>query len=219
MKSQRPAPKMPISVFLPIRKPRLLVLLVVPLLFLTIVLQGNAQEVELSRTARPWEFFCSVGTRAGLFGNESGNLEAWVYPLKILRNFHVRFLTEGRSLPAESLVRTVSVRPESSTIIYTGDTFSVKETLFVPVDEPGAVITFEVETAHPLEIEVAFQRDFQLEWPAALGGTYLLWDPTLHSFYFGEEQRKYVALVGSPTGALAEQEYQTNYSASEESAF
>ncbi len=210
---------MPISVFLPIRKPRLLVLLVVPLLFLTIVLQGNAQEVELSRTARPWEFFCSVGTRAGLFGNESGNLEAWVYPLKILRNFHVRFLTEGRSLPAESLVRTVSVRPESSTIIYSGDTFSVKETLFVPVHEPGAVITFEVETAHPIEIEVVFQRDFQLEWPAALGGTYLLWDPSLHGFYFGEEQRKYVALVGSPTGALAEQEYQTNYSASEESAF
>jgi glycogen debranching enzyme len=210
---------MPISVFLPLRKPRLLVLLVVPLLFLTSSLRGDAQELEQSRTARPWEFFCSVGTRAGLFGNESGNLEAWVYPLKILRNFHVRFLTEGRSLPAASLVRTVSVRPESSTIIYSGDTFSVKETLFVPVHAPGAVITFEVETAHPLEIEVAFQRDFQLEWPAALGGTYLLWDPNLHGFYFGEEQRKYVALVGSPTGALAEQEYQTNYSASEESAF
>src|SRR5258708_9811399 len=188
---------MPISDFLPLRKPRLLALLVVTLLFLTFSRHGNAQELELSRTARPWEFFCSVGTRAGLFGNESGNLEAWVYPLKILRNFHVRFLTEGRSLPAESLVRTVSIRPESSTIIYSGDTFSVKETLFVPVHEPGAAISFEVETAHPLEIEVAFQRDFQLEWPAALGGTYLLWEPTLHGFYFGEEQRKYVALVGS----------------------
>jgi glycogen debranching enzyme len=209
---------MPISVFLPFRKPRLLVLFFVPLLFFTFSPQGNTQELDLSRTARPWEFFCSVGTRAGLFGNESGNLEAWVYPLKILRNFHVRLLTEGRSLPAESLVRTVSVRPESSTIIYSGDTFSVKETLFVPVHEPGGVITFEIETTHPLEIEVVFQRDFQLEWPAALGGTYLLWDPNLHGFYFGEEQRKYVALVGSPTGALSEQEYQTNYSASEESA-
>jgi glycogen debranching enzyme len=156
--------------------------------------------------------------RAGLFGNESGNLEAWVYPLKIFRNFHLHFLTEGRSLPAESLVRTVSVRPESSTIIYTGDTFSVTQTLFVPVHESGAVISFEVETAHPLEIEAVFQRDFQLEWPAALGGTYITWDENLRAFYLGEEQKKYSALVGSPTADLTSLEYQTNYSQSEESS-
>ena len=179
---------------------------------------AQAGNLELSRSARPWEFFCATGTRAGLFGNETGNLEAWVYPLKIFRNFHMRFLTDGRTVPAELLVRTVSVRPESSTIIYAGDTFSVKETLFVPVHDAGAIITFEVETAHPLEIEVSFERDFQLEWPAALGGTYLNWEPALHAFSFGEEQRKYVALVGSPTGAVSEQEYQTNYSASPESA-
>src|SRR5439155_20082605 len=169
--------------------------------------------------ARPWEFFCATGTRAGLFGNESGNLEAWVYPLKIFRNFHVRFLMDGRTLPAETLVRTVTVRPESSTIIYGGDTFSIKETLFVPVHDTGALIRFDVETAHPLEIEAAFDRDFQLEWPAALGGTYLNWDPALHAFYFGEEQRKFAALAGSPTGEAPRAEYETNYSASHESAF
>jgi glycogen debranching enzyme len=174
--------------------------------------------LELSRPARPWEFFCATGTRAGLFGNESGNFEAWVYPLKVFRNFHVNFLTEGRSLPAETLIRTVSVRPESSTIIYAGDTFAVKERLFVPVDEPGAVVIFDVETAHPLEIEVEVTRDFQLEWPAALGGTYITWDPELRAFYFGEEQRKYVALVGSPTADVEQVEYQNNYSAAQESA-
>src|SRR5437899_5148128 len=74
---------------------------------------AQSAELELSRSARPWEFFCATGTRAGLFGNESGNLEAWVYPLKIFRNFHVRFLMDGRTVPAETLVRTVTVRPES----------------------------------------------------------------------------------------------------------
>jgi glycogen debranching enzyme len=193
-----------------------------PLLLLLVfspAAQAAAPDLELSRSARPWEFFCAVGTRAGLFGNESGNLEAWVYPLKLFRNFHLRFLVEGRSLPAESLVRTVSVRPEASTILYTGDTFSVKETLFVPVKEPGAVIVFEVETAHPVEIEVVFERDFQLEWPAALGGAYLNWEPALHAFAFAEEQKKYVAIVGSPTANVTEQEYQTNYSSSPENAF
>ncbi|HEY7351651.1 MAG TPA: amylo-alpha-1,6-glucosidase [Terriglobales bacterium] len=179
---------------------------------------AQTPDLELSRPARPWEFFCATGTRAGIFGNESGDFEAWVYPLKIFRDFHVRFLTDGHSLPAESLVRTVTVRPESSSILYTSDTFSVTETVFVPVHEAGAVIRFDVETAHPLEIEAAFTRDFQLEWPAALGGTYITWDPVLHAFYLGEEQRKFSALVGSPSGELEDQEYQTNYSASQESS-
>jgi glycogen debranching enzyme len=179
---------------------------------------AQSRELELTRPARPWEFLCAAEQRAGLFGNESGNFEAWVYPLKIFRNFHLRFLTDGHSLPAESLVRTVSARAESVTLTYNGDTFSVTETLFVPVHEPGAVIIFDVHTAHPLEIEAVFDRDFQLEWPAALGGTYLSWDPNLHAFYFGDEQRKYAALVGSPTATVTEQEYQTNYSGSQESA-
>jgi hypothetical protein len=97
---------------------------------------GTAQSLELSRAVRPWEFLPIVGTRAALFGNESGRMEAWVYPLKILREFRLQFLTEGRVLPAETLTRTIDVRPESSTILYSGDTFTVRETFFVPVNEP-----------------------------------------------------------------------------------
>jgi glycogen debranching enzyme len=180
---------------------------------------GQTASLELSRPVRSWEFLPVVGTRAGLFGNEAGRFEAWVYPLKLFRNFRLIFHTDGRALPAESLARTVTVHPESCSIVYADDTFQVRETLFVPVKEPGAVITLEVETVQPLEIEAVFQRDFQLEWPAALGGTYLNWELPLRAFYFGEEQKKYAALVGSPTGVLDYEEYDTNYSASEESSF
>ena len=168
---------------------------------------------------RPWEFLCAVGTRAGLFGDESGRFEAWVYPLKLLREFHLKFHVGGRVLPAETLARTVVVRPESSSIVYSGDTFAVRETFFVPVSEPGAVIMIDVETETPLEIEASFQRDFQLEWPAALGGTYISWDAGLRAFILGEEQRKFVAMVGSPTAGDAQQEYQTNFSSSEGNSF
>ena len=54
-----------------------------------------------------------MGQRAGLFGNETGNFEAWIYPLKILRDFHLNFLVDGRTIPAEALARTLTVRPES----------------------------------------------------------------------------------------------------------
>jgi glycogen debranching enzyme len=175
--------------------------------------------LSLSRPVRPWEFLSAVGTRAGMFGNEAGTFEAWVYPLKILRDFHLVFHMEGRALPAESLARTVSVQPEACSILYAGDTFQVRETFFVPVHEPGAVIVIEVETAHPLEVEAVFQRDFQLEWPGGLGGTYLNWEPDLHAFKLAEEQKKFVALVGSPTAALSGDEYATNYSSSSQNSF
>jgi len=175
--------------------------------------------LSLSRPVRPWEFLSAVGTQAGMFGNEAGTFEAWVYPLKILRDFHLVFHIEGRALQAESLARTVSVQPEACSILYAGDTFQVRETFFVPVHEPGAIVLIEVETAHPLEIEAVFHRDFQLEWPAALGGTYLNWDPNLRAFRIAEEQKKFAALVGSPTAALSGGEYATNYSSSSENSF
>src|SRR6266566_3305768 len=181
--------------------------------------QEPKHSLELSRTVRPWEFLPVTGMRAGLLGDESGRMEAWAYPLKILREFHLKFHTEGRVLPAEALARTLTVRPESSTILYAGDTFAVRETLFVPVHEQGAVILLDVETEQPFEIEAAFHRDFQLEWPAALGATYSNWTAEERAFYCGEEQRKFAALVGSPTAAEPQLEYQTNYSEARESSF
>ncbi|MGC2288212.1 MAG: hypothetical protein WA542_23410 [Candidatus Acidiferrum sp.] len=181
--------------------------------------QAPAKSLELTRAVRPWEFLSAVGMRAGLFGNEAGRMEAWVYPLKLFRDLHLKFHVDGRTLEAESLARTVITRPESSTIVYSGDTFSVRETFFVPVHEPGAMILLEVETETPLEIEAVFQRDFQLEWPAALGGTYERWDAKLRAFVLGEEQRKFEAIVGSPSAENAREEFQTNYSESRESSF
>src|SRR2546430_15515564 len=116
--------------------------------------QEPKHSLELSRAVRPWEFLPVTGMRAGLLGDESGRMEAWVYPLKILREFHLKFHTEGRVLPAEALARTITVRPESSTISYTGDTFAVQETFFVPVREQGAVILLDVETERSEERRV-----------------------------------------------------------------
>jgi len=97
----------------------------------------SGKKLEISRTARPWEFLAAVGKRAGLLGNESGKVEAWVYPLKILRDLKLTVLTEGREIPAETLVRTVIAHPEATTLVYAGDTFSIRETFFVPVDQPA----------------------------------------------------------------------------------
>jgi glycogen debranching enzyme len=180
--------------------------------------QQSSPPLELSRTVRTWEFLPVVGTRAGLFGDETGRFEAWVYPLKLFRDFHLTFHVGDRALPAESLARTLTVRPESASILYAGDSFRVRETLCVPVNEPGAVFLLDIETEQPLEVEAAFTADFQLEWPAALGGTFVDWDAKQQAFVFGEEAKKFAALVGSPTGADARLSYQTNYSSSDQNS-
>jgi len=170
----------------------------------------------IERPARTWEFLCAVGKKSGVFGNESGRVEAWVYPLKVLRDFHVTVHHDGKEIPAETLVRTIEARPEETTLVLAGDTFSIRETFFVPVDEPGAVIKFEVETEQPLEIEVGFHRDLALEWPAAVGGTYANWNAGLNAFGFGEESKKFAAVIGSPTGREPRLEYEANYSSAHE---
>jgi glycogen debranching enzyme len=181
--------------------------------------QATPKSLELSRTVRPWEFLPVTGTRAGLFGNEAGKFEAWVYPLKPFREFHLTFHVGDRALAAESLARTLTVHPESASILYAGDSFRVRETLFVPVHEAGAVILLDVETEQSLEIEASFIGDFQLEWPASLGGTFISWDEKQRAFIFGEETKKFSAILGSPTAGNAKLAYQTNYSSSEENSF
>jgi hypothetical protein len=180
---------------------------------------AQSSPLELSRYVRAHEFLPVVGTRAALFGNETGNFEAWVYPLKLVRNFRFNVLTEGHIVPSDTLARTLTVRPESATIVYSGDTFSIRETMFAPVHEPGIVITFDIDAAQPLELEGVFERDFQLEWPAAVGGTYINWDPSLKAFFLGEESHRYAAFIGSPSVASYSIEYFTNYSQSRESSF
>ncbi|HXW90751.1 MAG TPA: amylo-alpha-1,6-glucosidase [Terriglobales bacterium] len=146
-------------------------------------------------------------------------MEAWVYPLKILSGFHLMLHLSGSVIPAASLARTITVRPESSSILYASDEYQIRETLIVPVHESGAMVLLETETSVPLEIEAVFERDFQLEWPAGLGGSDIDWDPNLRAFSMEDERKKFAALIGSPSAALARQEYFSNYSASRENSF
>jgi glycogen debranching enzyme len=176
-------------------------------------------KLELTRAVRPWESLDVTGSRAALFGNESGRVEAWVYPLKILRNFHLLFHAEEHVLLADSLARTVIVRPESTTILYASDTFTVRETMVVPLDRPGAVIYLDIHSAAPLEIEAVFERDFQLEWPAVLADPDIQWLPAARGYLFTCERPDFAAMIGSPSATVGDAEFTTHYGSSSESSF
>src|ERR1700739_1526595 len=76
--------------------------------------QQKQAKLELSRPVRSFEFVCAVGQKSAVFGNESGTVEAWVYPLKLFRDFSLIFHLDDHDIPAAALARTVLVRPEST---------------------------------------------------------------------------------------------------------
>jgi glycogen debranching enzyme len=206
----------------PRRRLMLLALALLALLYPACVAAQSAlagKPLELSRAVRPWEFMDVTGSRAALLGSESGRFEAWVYPLKILRNFHLIFHAEDQTLAADPLARTVIVRPESTTIVYASDTFSVRETMVVPLEKPGALIYLDIHSSEPMEVEAVFERDFQLEWPAVLADPGIEWSAGQHAFTFACERPEFTAMIGSPTAAVGETELATNYSVSMESSF
>ena len=186
---------------------------------LPIAAQSASALPEISRSERHDAFVSAVGRRAALLGTDDGKFEAWVYPLKILRDLHLKFHIDGQILPAETLARTVIARPESSTIVYSDGPFQVRETLFVPIHQPGAIIIFDIQTERPLEIEVDFKPDFKLEWPTELGASDLSWDAKHGAFLFHAQDHPYVALVGSPTARDSKLQKEGDEPTSNESSF
>ncbi|HEY3836745.1 MAG TPA: hypothetical protein VGL72_09240 [Bryobacteraceae bacterium] len=173
----------------------------------------------VSRPARPDQLIAVPGQQSALLGRESGRFEAWAWPLKILHDFHISIRVDGQILTGDSLIRSVSVRPQSTTLVYAGDSFSIKETLVVPIDQPAALIRLQIETAEPIETIVSFAPDLQLEWPGAIGGMDMNWNPALHAYVMSEPQQRFEAVVGSPTASPFAETYPFGYPGSEESAF
>ncbi|HEY6446883.1 MAG TPA: amylo-alpha-1,6-glucosidase [Acidobacteriaceae bacterium] len=174
---------------------------------------------QISSDARPAELLVIPGHRSALLGHESGHFEAWAWPLKILHDFHISVRISGEVIPCDSLIRSVTIRPESTTLVCASNTFSIKETLLVPIDQPAALIQLQIQTAEPLEIIASFQPDLQLEWPAAIGGMDVDWNPRLHAYVMTEPQLRYEAVVGSPTATEYAEAYPPDYPGPRETAF
>ena len=140
-------------------------------------------------------------------------------PLKLFRDFHLSFRTGDRVIPAASLPHSITIRPESTSIRYVSDTFSVCETWLAPLQETGAIITLEVESAEPLQTVASFAPDVDWMWPAGSGATYSTWDDALKAFRFGEEEHRFYAVAGAPGAAGILAAYSTDYSSSPNDTF
>lgn len=154
----------------------------------------------LERSNQKGTFFDVLGRRAALFGYENETFEVWTYPLKILDSFRLTFEIEGYPVPVEGTdaMARIEVRPEATTLVYTHAAFTIRQTIFAPIEEPGLVMLLDVDSALPLQIHASFRPDLRLMWPAGLMTGNLIWDADDSRYTILEETNRFVGMIGAP---------------------
>lgn len=148
----------------------------------------------------PQHFIAAHGRRALVDGYASDSLEVWAYPFQILSGYRIAFRPFGVTTPinGQDILSRVTYEPDSITRVYIGPDFIVHEKLFVPLNQPGAILSYSIQSTHAVEIEVHAMPVLNLMWPAALGGQSVAWNPSLSAFVLSEPANGYSASVGSP---------------------
>jgi glycogen debranching enzyme len=177
--------------------------------------QDHSRGADLSKLAwstdstGPRRFVSVHGRRAAIFGygqNASQSypgadgLEVWAYPVQILSSYSVAFRQAGEAtaIDGATILRRIVYSPEAVTRVYAGPDFIVQEKLFVPLDEPGAIITYDVESKRPIDIEIRFTPVLDLMWPASIGGQETLWSSAASAYWVTELTHRFSASIGSP---------------------
>lgn len=161
--------------------------------------------IGLAGDVRPHQYLGVVGRRAAWLGRETGEAEIWVHPLKVVSGLTIDFQIPDYTAPVRGadIARRVEVRPELSTITYSHATFTVRQHVLVPLDDPGVLVLLEIDSVRPLEVLVSFRNVLQYAWPGAFGGQYVRWEAGPRAFLLSESLRRRNAYIGSPWAASA----------------
>jgi glycogen debranching enzyme len=147
----------------------------------------------------PRRFVAVHGRRALVDGYADSGLEVWAYPVQLIQNYRIGFRSQGMTseIPGATILRRIVYRPDEIVRIYIGPNFLVREKLFVPLNKPGATLTYTVESRDPVDIVVHFVPVLNLMWPAGIGGQDVTWDPASSGYVLSEQMHRFSAVVGS----------------------
>jgi hypothetical protein len=156
--------------------------------------------LELSRRTQNGSFYDVIGRKSAAFGYEHRNMEAWVYPIKILDDFALDFQIEGYNLPfaGRDILTNIEVRPEATIFTYSHAAFTVRQIVYAPIDEPGIISLLDIKTKLPMTISVSFRPKLKLMWAGNMMTPFVGQDEKEKYYFIGEETQKFFGIVGSP---------------------
>jgi len=175
-----------------------------------VIAAGDLADAELPvwrGPAEPHKFIDSVGRHAVLMGHEDGTFEAWIMPVKVLRDFRMSVYFDGslEPVPLADLAESISVRPGQVTITHAHAAFSIRQTWVASLEKPAATVLLQIDTARPLRLRAAFTLEMKPMWPASFGGQSSDWDEREHALVISQGRRRFAAVIGGPQfdGALS----------------
>ncbi len=160
----------------------------------------SKSRLELSRRTQNGSFYDVLGRKSAAFGYEHRNMEAWVYPMKIIDDLEFYFKIEGYNLPfrGSELLTNIEVRPEATIFTYSHAAFTVKQIIYAPVDEQGLIILLDINTKLPMTVDVAFRPKLKLMWAGNMMTGFYGQDDKEKYYFIGEETQKFFGIVGTP---------------------
>jgi len=156
--------------------------------------------LQLSRRTQNGSFYDVIGRKSAAFGYEHRNMEAWVYPLKILDDIALDFQIEGYNLPfrGADLLTNIEVRPEATIFTYSHAAFTIKQIIYAPIDEQGLISLLDIKTILPMTLAVSFRPKLKLMWAGNMMTPFVENDEKEKFYIIGEESKKFFGIVGSP---------------------
>ncbi|MGC2660905.1 MAG: glycogen debranching protein, partial [Bryobacteraceae bacterium] len=130
--------------------------------------------IEIIRGTEPQKPFTVAGEHGAIFGQQNGESEAWIFPIKVLS--HLRITAELKDYPVpidvNNLPGAIEVTPGRTTIIYSHAAFTIRQHMFSPRGSSGAtpVILFEFASVRPMKITFSFTPVVERMWPAPTFG-------------------------------------------------
>jgi glycogen debranching enzyme len=163
-------------------------------------LQWSATETTAGR------YVIVAGQRAFVGGYNVPGLEVWTYPLQLVRGYRISFHLWGDTtdIDGRATLRRIEQTPTVTTRVYTAPELTVRERIFVPVDQPGATISYSVEASRPVDITVHFTPSLNLMWPGAVGGQEIHWDAARSAYTLDEPSHRFRGVIVSRTSGAHE---------------
>lgn len=114
--------------------------------------------------------FTVAGTRGLVVGQQDGQFEAWVLPIKLLSHFSIEANVEGYTVPIDvnQAASEIEVYPDHTTITYSHIAFTLRQTMFAPDDSEdgtGAVVLFQIDSIRPVDFTFSFTPEMKPMWP------------------------------------------------------
>ncbi|HEX4581385.1 MAG TPA: hypothetical protein VH139_04960, partial [Acidobacteriaceae bacterium] len=144
--------------------------------------------LHIRRHVEPEKPFTVAGECGAFMGQQDGQFEAWLFPVKILSHMQIQAQVEGYDVPIDLTAHAaeIDVEPDHTTITYSHIAFTLRETFFATQCGPqdpqksstGAMVIFSLDSIRPTTLTFNFTPEVKPMWPASqLGQTNAEWVP------------------------------------------